>query len=262
MRFLLLFFPAAVLMAQTPAPTKAPATPAPKAATPAAATAPKAATGAPGTPKPAATAPRPAPKPVAPVAAPLTTDEQKTIYAVGLSIYKSLAPFDLAPADLEIVKRALSDAQANKPAVPLEEWGPKIQGLVATRTKAASAAYLAKAAAEPGATKTDSGLIYKEMRAGEGASPKASDTVKVNYRGTLVNGTEFDSSYKRGQPAEFQLSGVIKCWTEGVQHMKVGGKSQLVCPSELAYGEQGNQGIPGGATLVFEIELLDIPAAK
>lgn len=262
MRSLLLLFPAAVLMAQTPAPTKAPATAAPKAATPAASPTPKPAAGAASAPRPAATAARPTPKPVAAAPAPLATDEQKTIYAVGLSIYKSLAPFDLTAADLEIVKRALSDAQASKPAVPLEEWGPKIQGLISTRTKAASAAYLAKAAAEPGATKTESGLIYKELRAGDGASPKASDTVKVNYRGTLTNGTEFDSSYKRGQPAEFPLSGVIKCWTEGVQRMKVGGKSQLVCPSDLAYGEQGNQGIPSGSTLVFEIELLEIPAAK
>jgi FKBP-type peptidyl-prolyl cis-trans isomerase FkpA len=80
----------------------------------------------------------------------------------------------------------------------------------------------------------------------------------VNYRGTLVNGTEFDSSYKRGQPAEFPLSGVIKCWTEGLQHAKVGGKIQLVCPSDLAYGDQGNPSIPGGSTLIFEVELLGI----
>jgi FKBP-type peptidyl-prolyl cis-trans isomerase FkpA len=192
----------------------------------------------------------------------LSTDEQKTIYAIGLSIYKSLAPFNCSPEDLELVKRALSDARADKPAVALDEWGPKIQALMTSRAKAASAAYLTKAAAESGAVKTESGLIYKDLRAGDGASPKASDTVKVNYRGTLVNGTEFDSSYKRGQPAEFPLSGVIKCWTEGVQRMKVGGKAQLVCPSDLAYGDQGNPTIPGGSTLIFEIELLEIPAAK
>jgi len=192
----------------------------------------------------------------------MTTDEQKTIYAIGLSIYKSLAPFDFTPAELDIIKRAITDAQAKNPAVPLEEWGSKIQALMGTRTKAASTAYLAKCAAEPGAVKTESGLVYRELRAGSGASPKATDTVKVNYKGTLVNGTEFDSSYKRGQPAEFPLNGVIKCWTEGVQRMKVGGKAQLVCPSDLAYGEQGNPSIPGGSTLIFEIELLDIPGAK
>jgi FKBP-type peptidyl-prolyl cis-trans isomerase FkpA len=85
--------------------------------------------------------------------------------------------------------------------------------------------------------------------------------VKVNYRGTFTNNTEFDSSYKRNQPAQFPLNGVIKCWTEGVQRMKVGGKARLVCPSDIAYGDQGRGTIPGGATLVFEIDLLEIVQA-
>ena len=129
---------------------------------------------------------------------------------------------------------------------------------VAEKQKAMSAAFLSKAAAEPGAQKTESGMVYRELRPGTGASPNATDTVKVNYRGTLVDGTEFDSSYKRGEPAQLPLNGVIKCWTEGVQKMKIGGKSQLVCPADLAYGEGGRPGIPGGATLIFEIELLQI----
>lgn len=196
------------------------------------------------------------------------TDEEKTIYALGLSVYRSLGQFDLSPAELDIVKKALTDSAANKPAVDLQEWGPKIQGLVTARSaraaekqKALSAAYLSKAAAEPGAQKTDSGMVYREIKPGTGDSPKATDTVKVNYRGTLVDGTEFDSSYKRNEPAQFPLNGVIKCWTEGVQKMKVGGKSVLVCPSDLAYGDGGRPGIPGGATLVFEIELLEIAGA-
>jgi FKBP-type peptidyl-prolyl cis-trans isomerase FkpA len=116
-----------------------------------------------------------------------------------------------------------------------------------------------RAAAEPGAVTTPSGLIYRELRTGYGDSPSASDTVKVHYRGTLINGTEFDSSYKRNEPAEFPLNRVIPCWTEGVQRMKVGGKSRLVCPSAIAYGDGGSPPtIPGGATLVFEIELLAI----
>jgi FKBP-type peptidyl-prolyl cis-trans isomerase FkpA len=82
--------------------------------------------------------------------------------------------------------------------------------------------------------------------------------VKVNYRGTLVNGTEFDSSYKRNEPVQFALNGVIRCWTEGVQKMKVGGKAILACPSDLAYGDHGRPSIPGGAALIFEIELLEI----
>jgi FKBP-type peptidyl-prolyl cis-trans isomerase FkpA len=125
-----------------------------------------------------------------------------------------------------------------------------------------SKAFLDKAAAEPGASRTASGLVYRELRAGTGASPKATDTVKVNYRGTLTDGTEFDSSYKRNEPAEFPLNQVIPCWTEGVQKMRVGGKSRLVCPSNIAYGEEGHPPvIPGGATLVFEIELLSVGSA-
>jgi FKBP-type peptidyl-prolyl cis-trans isomerase FkpA len=126
----------------------------------------------------------------------------------------------------------------------------------------ASKAYLEKAAAMPGATRTSSGLVYRELTPGSGASPKVTDTVKVHYRGTLVDGTEFDSSYKRNEPAQFPLNRVIPCWTEGVQKMKVGGKSQLVCPSSIAYGDAGSPPvIPGGATLIFEIELLGIGGA-
>jgi FKBP-type peptidyl-prolyl cis-trans isomerase FkpA len=121
-----------------------------------------------------------------------------------------------------------------------------------------SKAFLDKAAAEPGAQRTSSGLVYRVITAGSGASPKATDTVKVHYRGTLTNGKQFDSSYG-GPPAEFPLNRVIPCWTEGVQLMKVGGKSQLVCPSSIAYGDAGAPpDIPGGATLIFEIELLGI----
>jgi FKBP-type peptidyl-prolyl cis-trans isomerase FkpA len=252
MRAFLVLLPA-LLMAQTPPPKPVPAAkPAGTAKPPAAA-------------KPAAAKPAPAKPPAPP---PLATDDDKTIYAIGLTMARQLAQLDLSQAELEIIKRALTDAAASKPAVELTEWGPKIQPFatarnarVTERAKAASAAYLTKAAAEPGATKTESGLIYKEITPGTGDSPKATDTVKVNYRGTLVDGTEFDSSYKRHEPAEFPLNGVIKCWTEGVQKIKTGGKSMLICPAEIAYGEQGRPSIPGGSTLIFEIELLEIKAA-
>jgi FKBP-type peptidyl-prolyl cis-trans isomerase FkpA len=126
---------------------------------------------------------------------------------------------------------------------------------------AANAAYLEKAAAEPGAVKTSSGLVFKELRPGSGSGPHRTSKVKVNYRGTLVDGTEFDSSYKRGQPAEFGLDQVVPCWTEGVQRMHPGEKARLVCPSKIAYGDAGSPPtIPPGATLIFEIELLDITA--
>jgi len=118
----------------------------------------------------------------------------------------------------------------------------------------------AKAAKEPGAVVTASGLVYQSIKDGSGAGPKATDTVKVNYRGTFPDGKEFDSSYSTGKPAEFPLNGVIKCWTEGVQMMKVGGKARLTCPGSIAYGERGAAGglIPPNATLVFEIELLGV----
>jgi FKBP-type peptidyl-prolyl cis-trans isomerase FkpA len=204
-----------------------------------------------------------------PAQEPAMTDEQKTIYALGLSIYRSLGQFNLSPDELALVERAMSDAAASKPAIDLSTWGPRIRSFAQARAaqatdkeKAASQAYLDKAATQPGAIKTDSGMIYREIKAGTGASPGATDTVKVNYRGTLVNGTEFDSSYSRNEPAQFALNGVIPCWTEGLQKMKVGGKAQLVCPSNLAYGDQGRPSIPGGAALIFEIELLDVVNAN
>jgi FKBP-type peptidyl-prolyl cis-trans isomerase FkpA len=210
----------------------------------------------------------PAAKPDAAAPA-FANDDEKIVYSLGLSMFSSLSRFDLTPAEVELVKRGLADAAAGKPAVNLNEWGPKLNAFASARAarqakgeKEASAAYLAKAAAEPGAEKTASGLVYRELKPGDGASPKATDTVKVHYRGTLVNGTEFDSSYRRNQPAQFPLNGVIKCWTEGVQKMKVGGKSILACPSDIAYGDQGRPSIPGGAALIFEIELLEIIAAK
>ncbi len=114
-------------------------------------------------------------------------------------------------------------------------------------------------AAQPNVTRTASGIEITTLNEGTGASPRASDTVKVHYRGTLTNGTEFDSSYKRGQPATFPLNRVIPCWTEGVQTLKVGGKARFLCPSKLAYGSGGIPGtIPPDAPLIFEVELLDI----
>ena len=115
------------------------------------------------------------------------------------------------------------------------------------------------AAKEPGAQVTLSGLVYRSLKDGTGASPKASDSVKVHYRGTFPDGREFDSSYKRNEPAEFPLGAVIPCWTEGVQKIKVGGKAKLTCPSTIAYGARGAGNIiPPNATLLFEVELLAI----
>ncbi len=128
----------------------------------------------------------------------------------------------------------------------------------ATLTQAADAA-LEASAKEPGAIVTASGLVYRSLKDGTGDSPRASDTVKVNYRGMFPDGREFDSSYKRNQAIEFPLRNVIPCWTEGVQLMKVGGKAKLTCPSSIAYGTRGaGNTIPPNATLLFEVELLGI----
>ena len=131
-------------------------------------------------------------------------------------------------------------------------------GLLASATAQTTTPATAKTK-EVAAITTASGLIYRSLVEGTGASPAASDVVKVHYRGTLMDGTEFDSSYARNQPAEFPLNRVIKCWTEGVQRMKVGGKAKLVCPPAIAYGERGAPGaVPPNATLNFEVELLGI----
>jgi len=142
----------------------------------------------------------------------------------------------------------------------------KIQELAKSRRKAQSEklaplnkAYAEKAALEKGAIKTDSGLVYIALSEGSGANPKETDTVSVNYRGRLIDGKEFDSSFKRGKATEFKLNAVIPCWKEGLQKMKAGGKARLVCPASIAYGENGaGELIMPGSTLDFEVELLEI----
>jgi FKBP-type peptidyl-prolyl cis-trans isomerase FkpA len=131
--------------------------------------------------------------------------------------------------------------------------------LLAAAGAAAQPDAAAQSAKEAGAVVSASGLVFRSLKEGNGASPKASDTVNVHYRGTFPDGKEFDSSYKRGTPIEFPLNQVIPCWTEGVQHMKVGGKAKLTCPPAIAYGERGSSGvIPPNATLLFEVELLAV----
>ena len=130
---------------------------------------------------------------------------------------------------------------------------------LSTTVARAQDAVTAAAAKEEGAVLTPSKMVYRSLKDGSGPSPSAKDKVKVHYRGTFPDGKEFDSSYKRGEPIEFPLSGVIKCWTEGVQRMKVGGKAKLTCPASVAYGERGaGSVIPANATLLFEVELLGI----
>lgn len=195
------------------------------------------------------------------------TDEDKVIYALGVIISRNLQPFALTAKEMELVEAGLADGSQDKASVEdLDSYVPKVQELQKTRmaatadkAKAAGAAYLAKAATEKDANKTASGLVIKTLTAGTGASPTAADQVKVHYEGTFVDGKVFDSSIERKEPVTFPLTGVIPCWTEAVQLMKVGGKARIVCPSALAYGDEGRPPqIPGGATLVFQVELLEI----
>jgi FKBP-type peptidyl-prolyl cis-trans isomerase FkpA len=195
------------------------------------------------------------------------TDDDKTLYAVGLIVSRQLSAFNLTAPELVVVTQGITDGvNGTTPAVDLNAYNDKVQELARTRIKSQAEKmaplnkeFLEKAAGEKGATKTDSGLIYFSLNEGSGTAPGPTDTVKVNYRGTLPDGKEFDSSYKRGTPLEFRLDSVISCWKEGVQKMKPGGKAKLVCPAALAYGDTGvSNVILPGSPLAFEVELLEI----
>jgi FKBP-type peptidyl-prolyl cis-trans isomerase len=197
------------------------------------------------------------------------TDEEKALYALGVILSRNIQSFAFTDKELEMVKAGVSDGARDQSKIELdaiEALVPKLQELQTTRMaaatekeKAAGAAYIAKAATEKDATKTASGLVIKTVQAGTGATPVATDMVKVHYTGKFTDGKVFDSSVERNEPASFPLEGVIPCWTEAVQLMKVGGKAQVTCPPELAYGEEGRPPqMRGGATLVFDVELLEI----
>jgi len=195
------------------------------------------------------------------------TDAQKTLYFLGQAVSSKIKQFEFTPDETKYIIQGFSSALAGE-GEKLDEkvYGLKLNDYLKTKQEALVAKekeknkpFIEKMSNETGAVKLPSGLIYIPVKEGTGAAPKASDMVKVHYHGTFPDGKVFDSSVERGTPAEFPLSGVNPCWTEGVQKMKVGGKAKLVCPSETAYGDQGAGGaIPGGATLVFDVELLDI----
>jgi FKBP-type peptidyl-prolyl cis-trans isomerase len=196
----------------------------------------------------------------------LSTDTEKTLYAIGIALGENVQGFALTPAEIAIVQAGVADAAGGKPPkVDMATYGPKIRELQQERAsaaaageKTAAAAFLAKLALEPGAQKSATGVIFIPITPGTGASPSATSTVRVHYHGTLRDGTVFDSSVQRNEPISFPLNGVISCWTEGVQIMKVGGKAKLGCPSDTAYGDSGQGPIPAGAALLFEVELLGI----
>ncbi|UCF68263.1 MAG: FKBP-type peptidyl-prolyl cis-trans isomerase [Acidobacteriota bacterium] len=196
----------------------------------------------------------------------LETEQEKTLYALGRAIAGNLKSFDLSEAELKVVQAGLADGVLGQPSkVDDEKYQreiPKLQSeraqRLATRNKEAGAAFIEKACGDQGAVRAESGLAMLELEPGMGESPAATDTVKVHYTGTLIDGTVFDSSVERNEPATFGLSQVIPCWTEALQKMRVGGKSRLYCPSDIAYGDRGRPTIPPGSTLVFDVELLEI----
>jgi FKBP-type peptidyl-prolyl cis-trans isomerase len=198
--------------------------------------------------------------------APPETEDQKILYVLGQFLGQNIENAGFSESDMAPILRGLSDKALKRPAlVSLDEYGPKLDTFMSTRMQAAAAAeltegqaYIEKQAQAQGAVRTASGIIIQSMTAGSGASPTATDTVRVHYHGTLRDGSVFDSSVDRGEPVSFPLNQVIPCWTEGVQQIRLGGKSRLTCPPNLAYGAGGRPGIPGNAALTFEVELLEI----
>jgi FKBP-type peptidyl-prolyl cis-trans isomerase FklB len=207
----------------------------------------------------------------------LTTQKDKFSYALGMNIGTNLRKQAL-PVNVDLIARGLRDADAGKKTLLTEDEAKSVMMAVQVEyrqqqqekmkqegeaNKKEGTTFLAANKAKDGVVTLPSGLQYKILKAGAGPKPAATDTVSVNYRGTLINGTEFDSSYKRGQPATFGVTGVIKGWTEALQLMPVGSKWQLFIPSDLAYGERGaGADIAPSATLIFEVELLSIKAPE
>jgi FKBP-type peptidyl-prolyl cis-trans isomerase FkpA len=200
----------------------------------------------------------------------LESDDDKTFYAMGYMLGGNLQRLSLSDKELAALYKGISMAAKNdKAEVDMNKYQNRIQEVfksrmdkVASKEKESGAKYIEKFVKEEGATKTPSGLAYKVIKEGTGKTPSADDVVEVHYHGTLTDGTVFDSSVERGKTISFPLNRVIKGWTEGLQTMKEGGKTKFVIPSELAYGEAGAPPkIPGGATLVFEVELFKVTKA-
>ncbi|MCB5359847.1 FKBP-type peptidyl-prolyl cis-trans isomerase [Vibrio lentus] len=210
------------------------------------------------------------------------TEDDKAAYAIGVSFANYLSTSIDKPSELginldkDMVLQGIEDVFSEKTALNEEETRAALEALdkrvaetmqaqaaeKSAEVKKAGDDFRAEFAKTEGVKQTESGLLYQVMTAGEGASPKDTDTVQVHYKGTLTDGTQFDSSYDRGEPATFPLNRVIPGWTEGVQLMQVGSKYKFVIPPELAYGEQDTPTIPANSTLVFEVELLKIDNAE
>ena len=193
-------------------------------------------------------------------------DDERTIYTIGYLMGRNIATFNLSASEVKIIQAGLADSvKKNTPTVDIQAHQAHINELLQKRTEAGAAGEKAKGQAyvdqfvkENKPAAIAGGGWYLETKAGTGPMPVPADTIKAHYRGTTTEGVEFDSSYTRGAPTEFALDRVIPCWTNGIIMMKVGGKAKLVCPSDVAYGNPGRPGIKPGATLVFEVELIEI----
>ncbi|WP_261816518.1 FKBP-type peptidyl-prolyl cis-trans isomerase [Vibrio gallicus] len=210
------------------------------------------------------------------------SDDEKAAYAIGVSFATYLKTSVEKPREIgidlsdEMVLKGITDSFSGEPGLKEDEIRAALEGLdkrvsekMAAKAKATAEAavkagedFRAEFAKQEGVKTTESGILYQVEKEGTGATPKATDVVKVNYEGTLTDGTKFDSSIDRGEPATFPLNRVIPGWTEGVQLMKVGSKYKFVIPPELAYGDQASPKIPANSTLVFEVELLSIEAPQ
>lgn len=202
-----------------------------------------------------------------PTSAPMT-DEQKAFYSLGVFLHRDTYQLELMPEDYKYVQLGMADAVAGKKfATEPDASLPKLRQILNDRRekrKAQAQEMIDKVAAEKGAKKTASGMVYQEMAAGTGSQPKDKDRVKVQYTGTFINGKEFDSTLKRGgKPVEYTLGEILPCFSEGVGMMKVGGKAKFYCPPDIAYGDMGNPPIiPGGSLLIYEVELLETKAVS
>ena len=200
----------------------------------------------------------------------LETEDDRIFYAFGMMIASRLPKIQPTPDEMEMIMLGLREGlEGKEPRVVMPDYAKKLDSFLQQRMVKLSEAemeagtqFREEMAQQAGAVRSDTGVIYLEVEAGSGAQPTAGDSVKVHYRGTLRDGKVFDDSIARGQPATIPLDKVVPCFAEGLKKMKVGGKAKLVCPPEQAYGNRGSPGIPPGATLVFEVELIEIVPAE
>ncbi|MEK7389469.1 MAG: FKBP-type peptidyl-prolyl cis-trans isomerase [Elusimicrobiota bacterium] len=204
--------------------------------------------------------------PSKPAQTPYKNDDERTVYTIGYMMGRNLAAFNLNASEIKVIAAGLADSiKHTPPTVDIQAYQGRINDMMQQRTAAAAVgekakgkAYVDKFLKENKAVAITGGGWYLEEKAGTGPMPTKTDTIKAHYRGTTVDGAEFDSSYARNEPTDFELNRVIPCWTNGFAMMKVGTKAKLICPSDVAYGDPGRPGIKPGATLLFDVEFIEI----